>query len=112
MICDACRAENCEVCTGVVFAERKQERPCTCPDSIHDSPRRVRKFTDEIPPVQTIQVVNGVPLIGENEEVNESAYFWREVARDLKLRLDRIKLANEGNKNSRKKLKRQLAEDD
>lgn len=112
MICDACRAENCEVCTGVVYAERKTERPCTCPDSIHDSPRRVRRFTDEIPPVHTIRIVNGAPVIDEPDPVEESAYFWREVARDLKLRLDRTKAANEGNKNSRKKLKRQLAEDD
>lgn len=112
MICDACRADNCEVCTGVVYAERKTERPCECPDSIHDSPRRFRQFSDEIPPVPTLRIVDGVPDIPSEEPCEESAYFWREVARDLKLRLDRTKAANDGNKNSRRKLKKQLAEDD
>jgi len=57
-------------------------------------------------------VIDGWPIVPEEEAVAESAYFWREVARDLKLRLDRVKAANEGNKNSRKKLRRKLEEND
>lgn len=111
MKCEACMANNCEVCTGVVFGERKTELPCKCPDSMHDSPRRFRKFDDDIPDVPTIRILNGVPIIEEDEEVEQSAYFWKATAVDLKLRYDRLRAANENNMNSRRKLKRRLEDD-
>lgn len=106
MKCEACTANNCEVCTGVVFGER--ELPCKCPDAMHDSPRRFRQFDDTVPDVHTIRIVDGVPIIEVDEEVYESAEFWKATALDLKLRFDRVRAANEGNKDSRKKLKRKL----
>lgn len=109
MKCEACAANNCEVCTGVVFGER--ELPCKCPDAMHDSPRRFRKFDDVIPKVHTVVVEGGVPIIGAPEEIEQSVEFWKATAVDLKLRLDRVKAANEGNMNSRKKLKRRLEND-
>jgi hypothetical protein len=109
MKCEACTVNNCEVCTGVVFGER--ELPCKCPDAMHDSPRKFREFDEAIPEVHTILIVDGKPVIDPEEDIRQSADFWKATAIDMKLRFDRIKAANEGNKDSRRKLKKRLEDD-
>lgn len=102
MICESCEADRCDACTGTL-TQGDAELPCGCPDARHNSPRKTRSFSDEIPHVPTIVLVGGDLQATTSPDEQETTY-WRAVAEMYKVRYDAAREASSKHRDKAAKL--------